>query len=132
MVEPRDYPELDPNGKFEFMATTIIDRDPTILPENNEQSDDACLTILFAEAVCSKIAVNQEGVNAAQTAMDASDELILNTVQKHQGRVIKAMGASVIAEFSNPTGNGNVSKQSDGAYMRSSFNVALKKRAHAS
>jgi len=102
MVEPRDYPELDPNGKFEFMATTIIDRDPTILPENNEQSDDACLTILFAETVCSKIAVVQEGANAVQTAMDVADELILTTVQKHQGRVIKTMGTSILAEFLNP------------------------------
>jgi serine/threonine protein kinase/class 3 adenylate cyclase len=102
MGEPRNYPELDPNGKSEFMATTITDRDPTIPPENSEQSDNLCLTILFAEAVCSKIAVLQEGANAAQTAMGASDELILYTVQKHQGRVIKAMGTSLIAEFSNP------------------------------
>ncbi len=85
------------------MVTASLDRDPTVLSAVDEESkqQNSCCTILFADSIRFDTELGRTGAGDAQTTNDAPSELIINSIQKHHGKVIKTMGSSVMAEFSN-------------------------------
>jgi serine/threonine protein kinase/class 3 adenylate cyclase len=85
------------------MATTLLERDPTVLTGTERQTalPDRCLTFLFADTASTN---SEAGADAAVPSSIAEDlnQLILSTMQSHSGQVIKTIGSSVMAEFDSP------------------------------
>ncbi len=76
---------------------------PTIRVERDEPLErHTSLTILCANSVGSSEFSEQDRKDAPQETVDWSNQLVSASIHKHQGQVIKAIGGSVMAEFSDP------------------------------
>jgi serine/threonine protein kinase/class 3 adenylate cyclase len=77
---------------------------PTVRIEIDDQVQQSlsALTVLFAEIVDSTMLLNHPGESSALETIRRHGETSTSIIQKHNGKVIKSIAGSVMAEFSDP------------------------------